>query len=228
MAIMSIEKKDRTTRRVFVKEIAGAAVVGALVGLETISTPSLCAGRTLIFPEQNAADSASTKTAEGKGELLVAPCGLYCGACPMYLATQDKDGERFKALMKQFSGGNMQFKQEDLLCDGCIANGRVATFCRKCAIRACAEEKSNVARCSDCSDSPCARITGFNNDGMTHHAEVLANLRQIRAMGMKEWTKHEEDRWRCPQCRTAISWYDAACPKCGAMRSDRLFPLKKI
>jgi rubrerythrin len=62
---------------------------------------------------------------------------------------------------------------------------------------------------------------------MQHHSEVLANLRHIREMGMKEWTKYEEDRWHCPQCRTSLAWYDKACPKCGAKRSDRLFPLKQ-
>ena len=223
---MSSEKKERTTRRVFVKEITGAAVAGALVGFETISAPRFCAGRSLMISEQNA-DGSAKKAAGINGELLVAPCGLYCGACPMYLDTQDKTGDRFKSLLKQFSSGNMQIKKEDLLCDGCIANGRVATFCRKCAIRACAEEKPNVTRCSDCSEYPCTRITSFNNDGMTHHGEVLANLRQIREKGIKEWTKYEEDRWHCPQCRASISWYDKACPKCGAKRSDRLFPLKQ-
>jgi rubrerythrin len=62
---------------------------------------------------------------------------------------------------------------------------------------------------------------------MLHHSEVLANLRQIKEMGMKKWTQREEDRWRCPQCKTFLSWYDPACPKCGAKRSERLFPLRK-
>jgi hypothetical protein len=217
---MIAKKKECTTRRRFVQEIAGAAVAGALV-----SAP--CVRRAFGLPAQNAAATGTTKAAESAGELLVAPCGLYCGACPMYLASQEKDEQKFKAIMQQFGGGKMQFKQEDMLCDGCIAGGRVAVFCRKCAMRSCAEEKPNVTRCSDCADFPCSKVTNFNNDGMQHHSEVLANLRHIREMGMKEWTKYEEDRWRCPQCRTQLSWYDKACSKCGAKRSDRLFPLKQ-
>jgi hypothetical protein len=170
---------------------------------------------------------ARTLTGAENTENLVAPCGLYCGACPMYLASQQKDGQKIEALHKQFSSGNMKLAVEDLLCDGCIANGRIASFCRKCGIRDCASKKTKSQRCSECSDFACSRITGFNNDGMLHHAEVLENLRQLRGMGIKEWTKHEAARWSCPQCKSQISWYDAECSKCRTKRSDLLFPLKK-
>jgi hypothetical protein len=185
------------TRREFVKGVAGVTVAG-------------------VFVE-----------APANGEDLVASCGLYCGACPMYLSTQSKDDQRVKALFKQFSSGNMSFKMEDLLCDGCRGNGRLATFCRKCAIRESAAAKTKTKLCSDCSDFACSRITNFNNDGMLHHSEVLANLRQLKSMGLNNWAKYEEARWGCPQCKGRIAWYDAACPKCTAPRSDRLFPLKK-
>ena len=160
-------------------------------------------------------------------EKLVASCGLYCGACPMYLATQNKDDERAKALLKQFSSGKMNWKMEDLLCDGCIAGGRLATFCRSCQIRESAAKKTKDKLCSSCPDFACSRITAFNNDGMLHHSEVLANLRQLQKIGLKDWAKSEDERWKCPQCKGAISWYDASCPKCGAARSGKLFPLKK-
>jgi hypothetical protein len=60
-----------------------------------------------------------------------------------------------------------------------------------------------------------------------HHAELLHNLRNIRKMGIKDWTKHEQERWKCPECRNSISWYDKACSNCGAKRSERLFALRK-
>ena len=164
---------------------------------------------------------------QGSSEKLVAPCGLYCGACPMYLATQEKDETRMKSILKQFSSGSGKFAMEDLLCDGCIAGGRVASFCAKCAIRDCASKKTEDKRCAGCLDFACSRITGFNNDGMRHHSEVLSNLRQLRQRGIKEWAGYEAERWRCPQCRHPMSWYDAECSKCKAKRSDRLFPLTK-
>ncbi len=214
------KKNEATSRREFVQGITGAALAGALA-----SAP--CLGKAWSVSGQSASAAAADKSAETVGERLVAPCGLYCGACPMYLASQEKDEQKVKDMMRQFAGSKMQFKPEDLLCDGCIGGGRVAVFCRKCAMRSCADEKANVTRCSDCTEFPCSKVTNFNNDGMQHHSEVLANLRQIRQMGIKEWTRFEEDRWSCPQCRNKISWYDKACSKCGASRSGRLFPLKQ-
>jgi hypothetical protein len=204
---MSARIKYPATRREFVSELAAAAVVCKLSGMERI------AGAVPIAPENR--------------EKLVAPCGLYCGACPMYLATQEKDEQKARAIMKGFFAPNSKIALEDIQCDGCIGGGRTAMFCRKCNIRDCAENKQKVTRCSDCKEFSCSLITNFNNDGMLHHAEVLENCRHLRDAGIKEWAKMEEDRWRCPQCRANISWYDPACSRCGAKRSDRLFPLKK-
>ncbi len=170
---------------------------------------------------------ASAFADQKNNEKLVAPCGLYCGACPMYIATQQKDEEKIKGMLKQFSAGKTNVAMEDMLCDGCIADGRVASFCRKCGIRDCVSQKTKSRLCSDCSDFACDRVTKFNNDGMLHHAEALSNLRQLRSMGLTKWAKLEEQKWSCPQCKAPISWYDAACSKCGAKRSDLLFPLKK-
>jgi hypothetical protein len=198
--------KEITTRREFVKEVVCVAAVGSLAGVQII---------------------AQTASGSEKNEKLVAPCGLYCGACPMYLATQDKDEQKIKDLLKRFSAMDSKMTLADLQCDGCIGGGRVASFCRKCAMRECAGNKKDITRCADCTEFPCSRITSFNNDGMTHHAEVLENCRRLKEVGIKEWAKREEDRWSCPKCRAKISWYDNACSKCGTPRSDRLFPLKQ-
>jgi hypothetical protein len=215
---MDFLKKEYMTRRMFVQEIAGAAFCCACLELDCLAAPSVIS--------KNIDDQSKKVQETGTGkENLVAVCGLYCGACPMYIATQTNDEQKQSALLKQFSSGPMKFKMEDLLCDGCIGNGRVASFCRSCPIRSCPVDKQNVARCSDCPDFPCSRISNFNNDGMLHHAEVLQNLRRIREMGIQKWAKYEEERWRCPQCRMPMSWYDSKCSKCGTPRSERLFPL---
>lgn len=163
----------------------------------------------------------------GNKQNLVAACGLYCGACPNYLASQQNDDHKFRATVEQLSSRNWKFRREDLLCDGCRGGRLRASFCQKCAIRACAAKKTETGRCSECSEFACSRIAGFINDGMLHHAEVLENLRQIRKVGIENWAKQEDERWHCPQCRASIAWYDPACIKCGAKRSDRLFALKK-
>jgi hypothetical protein len=165
--------------------------------------------------------------AEQQGEeRLIASCGIYCGACSMYIVTQSKDEAKIKALMKQY--GKADAPIEDMLCDGCLGGGRLAVHCRKCEYRDCASKKAPKSKvCSDCPDLACDRITKFNNDGIPHHAEALSNLRQARSMGLKQWAKLEKEKWSCPKCKSPIAWFDAACPKCGEKRSDRLFPLKR-
>jgi len=198
-----------TTRRGFVKGIAGAAVAGGFVCLEV---KNLCAAQ-----------------AGKDGKSLVATCGLYCGACPIYLDSQSEGNEKTREFMQQLGARQTEIKREDFLCDGCLGKGKLVSFCAKCAIRSCAESKK-IAFCSDCSEFPCARITDFNNNygKLQHHSEVLANLRHLKEMGIKDWAKSEDERWRCSQCNNRISWYDKACSKCGAKRSDRLFPLKQV
>jgi len=159
---------------------------------------------------------AGQEAGNAKNEILVAPCGLFCGACRAYIATLENNDEPRPGS-----------KQPSMQCDGCLGGGRAPAHIPKCEIRACAATKTKTGRCSECADFPCGRITDFNNDGMQHHSEVLANLRQLRTMGIKDWTKHEEDRWTCSKCQAKLSWYDAECPKCKAPRSDKLFPLKK-
>lgn len=208
---MGIFKQENMTRRNFVKGIAGVTVGCACLQLDCLA----------------ASASNSKNTAQGK-ENLVAVCGLYCGACPMYTATQSKDEEEIKALLKQFSSGPMTLKKEDILCDGCIGGDRVASFCRDCPMRACPNDKQDVIRCSDCQEFPCSRITDFNNDGMPHHGEVLNNLRQIKKMGIQKWAKYDEERWQCPKCKSPMTWYDSKCSGCGAPRSDQLFTLREF
>ena len=186
------------TRREFVAGVACCAVVAEkLVGQETDNT---------------------------RNENLVSPCGTYCGACPMYLATQENNEQR---LASGFGWGSKPPSLENAKCDGCMGGGRVLSHVPKCAIKECAATKTKTRRCSECAEFPCSRITDFNNDGRQHHSELVDNLRQLKKIGIKDWARHEEDRWRCTKCQTKLSWYDAECPACKAPRSDRLFPLKK-
>jgi len=205
---MGIFNQENMTRRTLVKGMAGVVAGCACLRLDRL-----------------AASASPFNDITQDKENLVAVCGLYCGACPMYLATQSKDEEKQEALLKQFSAGPSKLKMEDILCDGCIGNGRIASFCRNCAMRLCPNDKQNVTRCSDCQDFPCSRITDFNNDGMPHHSEVLKNLRQIKEMGIQEWAKYDEERWKCPQCKSPMAWYDSKCSACGAPRSENLFAL---
>jgi Protein of unknown function (DUF3795) len=204
-------------RRKFIKGAGGAAVC--------------CA----CFPLNCSKASEENSERNGKGkEHLAAACGTFCGACPAYLAKHSDDEQIKMKLPERSSSGPAKTPKgfppsnwmDGLLCDGCLSGGMLAAHCQMCAIRICAANKQNNHRCSDCKDLPCYRITNLINMGRyLHRNEYLPNLKKIREMGVREWVKEEEERWRCPQCSLPMSWYDAACARCGKPRSEQLFQL---
>jgi hypothetical protein len=211
--------KNTLTRRKFVRGVAVSAVCGACFSLDLLAA----SGKEQV-----------DKIEEGKDKgHLAAVCGTYCGACPAYIAKHSGDEQIKMRLHKRSSPPPMKARKtipdprwmDGILCDGCLSGGQVASHCQNCAIKACAANKQNVIRCSDCKDLPCYRITNMINTGLLHRAEYLPNLEKIREMGVQEWVKYEEERWRCPRCGLPMSWYDAECIGCGAPRSERLFPL---
>ena len=157
---------------------------------------------------------------------LVGVCGLYCGACGIYRATQDKNEEKLEEFARGMSAktGN-KFTVDDVLCDGCLVNGRLDLWCKNCQIRVCEKLGSEKVRCSDCDEFPCIKITDFRDDGMNHHSEIVGNLEQLQKLGIESWAKYEETRWACSECKTILSWYDPVCPGCGEPRSKLLFYL---
>ena len=155
------------------------------------------------------------------GEHLAAVCGLYCGACRLYRAWSDNNQKGLEEIYQRMSS-RQQMTRDNLQCDGCLAQGHLTPWCRQCAIRLCPDDKPGVTRCSDCSDFPCSRITTFNNDGMRHHAEVLANLCRQREIGVNEWLREQDKRWRCPHCQAPVDWYAQSCFRCGIPQPDRL------
>ncbi len=70
---------------------------------------------------------------EIKNKNLMAPCGLYCGACGIYIATRDKNDKLKTAL------GNLYgTKPEETQCRGCMQADPPETlysFCRSCKMR---------------------------------------------------------------------------------------------
>ena len=157
---------------------------------------------------------------------LVGVCGLYCGACSIYRATQDNNEEKLEEFARGLSvkTGN-KFTVDDVRCDGCLVHGRLDLWCRNCQIRVCEKLQSGKVRCSDCDEFPCARLTDFRDDGMVHHGEITDNLEQLREVGIESWAEYEQTRWTCSECKTFLSWYDLECPGCGASRSTLLFTL---
>ncbi|MBN1833728.1 MAG: DUF3795 domain-containing protein [Deltaproteobacteria bacterium] len=224
---MESGKKMNISRRKFVKSVAGTAVCCACLPLGVLADSARTSE--IDYEERKKMEMTGT----GK-EHLAAACGTYCGACPAYIAKHGEDEQIKMRLQKRSSSGTRKALEgippsnwmDGLLCDGCLSGGMLAGHCQRCNIRLCAANKQDDDRCTYCEELPCNRITNLINMGRyLHRKEYLPNLEKIREMGVQEWVKYEEERWRCPQCGLPMSWYDAECAGCGEPRSDRLFPL---
>ncbi len=137
---------------------------------------------------------------------LAAVCGLYCGACIFYIATNE-DLERLKRLATQIN-----LSEEVIKCYGCRSDRRLYS-CEKCKMFACATERG-IDFCIECSEYPCDDLKQFQS-AMPHRIELWADLERIKSIGVKQWLKEIQENYSCPQCQIINSAYDLTCRKCG-------------
>jgi len=151
----------------------------------------------------------------GKGtsspdKTLAAVCGLYCGACTLYIATVD-DPARLTSL-----AGRLKLPEETLRCFGC-RSGKRWPYCEKCKMSACAAGKG-IDFCALCAEYPCKEMKEFQAE-KPHRIELWDDLKRIRSIGYEAWLCEIRARYACPQCETINSAYDHACRKCGGIPS---------
>jgi len=123
--------------------------------------------------------------------MLVAPCGLSCGHCLLYLAKDDPD---IKEML--VSRG---FNRNSIPCPGCrTLEGKVA--CAKesfdfpkvdgrCATYTCVVEHG-VEFCFECQEFPCVKLQPCADKAneLPHNMKVF-NLCCIEHQGLTEWLK---------------------------------------
>jgi hypothetical protein len=122
-----------------------------------------------------------------------APCGVFCGACPSY----------------------------EKSCLGCGSDERTQRRKSKwqCKIRKCCFEDKNLNFCIDCDEYPCNLIEKLKNSHpedvrFRYRHEIYDNLEGIKEIGMENWVKKQENRFKCPKCNGRIVWYTYKCNEC--------------
>jgi hypothetical protein len=113
-----------------------------------------------------------------KGKSIIAYCGIDCGACPAFVATQNDDDALRAETAKEWSElYQAERKVADINCDGCPRDsGRLFVYCGACEVRQCAREKK-VATCAACPEYSCARLDAFCTI-MPKARALLENLRK--------------------------------------------------
>jgi len=124
-------------------------------------------------------------------------CGVFCGACPVMLATK---------------AGKLD---EEKQCYGCKSE-KPTGFCETCGIKGCAISKG-VVFCIQCSKlTTCNLMRNFVADTQYPYGQcVLKNMEMIQTTGLSNWLEMQDKRWRCEHCGEPHSWYQEICSKCG-------------
>ena len=146
-------------------------------------------------------------------EDFLAPCGLYCGVCGVYIATRDNNTGFLERLLGVYQGnipGLDHLTIGDLECDGCLS-GRKSIFCASCAIRDCVMKKG-YGGCHQCADFPCGRIDEFPVP--VGKKVILRAIPYWREHGTEKWVRDEEDRYGCPACGHQLFRGVKRCNKC--------------
>ena len=105
---------------------------------------------------------------------ILAYCGIDCGACPAYIATQVDDIEKLTALASEWFDGATDYTI--VVCDGCKGQGRIMKWCRECPTRACAIQRQ-LENCAYCDEYGCQKLLKV----FEMSTESKTNLDRIRA-----------------------------------------------
>jgi len=139
--------------------------------------------------------SLSGNSNSRKESKLGAYCGLYCGACSLYLASV-KAADPSK-----------------VVCLGCKSD-KLAEHCLKCTMKDCAKEKNSAPR--QCSQFPCEKTKAFHTSGKDMVKVAEKNCYSIRQTSYPVWIKQQAKRWTCGNCGSTFSFSDETCPNCKA------------
>lgn len=162
---------------------------------------------------------------EFKDKKLMAPCGLYCGTCGVYIANRDRN-DKFRSVMGNLYGTS----PKETACMGCMQKEppeQLYLYCKMCAIRDCVKEKGFYS-CHQCDDWPCHHITNF---GLATGRRVMLRTIPIWREKVKElgdeagsvaWARSECERYHCPECGYPLFRGAQRCRACKADVADRL------
>jgi hypothetical protein len=156
----------------------------------------------------NRINTSDSKVLNPYNKNLISACGLYCGACGVYIATQENDTEKILqyavVLIQSF---------EETLCDGCGAK-RKSLHCSKMCIFINCKRQNGVDFCSECEEFPCKALHEFAPK-MPHRNEIIESQTRMNEIGIENWLNEMQEYFSCPRCKTINSAYHLTCRKCG-------------
>ncbi len=156
---------------------------------------------------------------------LMAPCGLYCGVCGIYIATRDLN-EEFKTMITNL----YRTKLEDTECMGCMQPDppkKLYNFCKICKIRDCVRSQGYYS-CHQCKEWPCTMIENFELAGGSRVMKRAIPIWRSKVAkygdedGSVEWAKAECKRYHCSACGKPVFMFAQHCITCRTRLADEL------
>lgn len=125
----------------------------------------------------------------------VAPCGVFCAACPSYNKS----------------------------CLGCASENKNQKRISKwsCLIRQCCYEKNQIDYCAFCESFPCAIIekklinSHADDKRFKYRHEIPENVEKIKSLGVEEFIKTKMKDYACRHCGGFGYFYHYSCNQCG-------------
>ena len=125
----------------------------------------------------------------------LAPCGVYCGACPAFNKT----------------------------CNGCASDDKNQSRRSKwgCKIRNCCYDQKELDYCVNCEQFPCKifnnKLLSTHQDDprFTYRYEIPDIFAKLKTMSVENYLDFQIQRWKCNSCSGTIQFYTYKCNKCG-------------
>ena len=124
----------------------------------------------------------------------LAPCGVYCGACPSYGKS----------------------------CFGCPSEKSQKRKSKwSCNLRTCCYTVKNKNYCFECGQFPCEAFrkklldSHMGDSRFKYRHEVIENFKKLAELGIEQFIEYQNTKWLCSSCNGRIQWYYYKCNQCG-------------
>jgi len=124
----------------------------------------------------------------------LAPCGIFCGACPSFNKT----------------------------CHGCSSEKEQNRKSKwACKVRTCCYSEKQNEFCFNCEEFPCRKhrkklLDSHKGDpryGYRH--EIIDSFKKYSELGIELFLEFQNKKWLCPACKGRVHWYYYKCGQCG-------------
>jgi catechol 2,3-dioxygenase-like lactoylglutathione lyase family enzyme len=127
-------------------------------------------------------------------EELIAPCGMNCRICIAYF------------------GYTVNGNKRKMKCIGCKPKDKSCAFLKKYCTKL---RKNEIDYCSECKDFPCSYLEKIDSLYQKRYdMSMIENLEYIRAHGMNEFLRQQQEKYRCPECGGVICVHNGICYSC--------------